>query len=259
MSSLHDRRRLILNHILSNGEATIEELANSFNISTMTVYRDAAELEESGLVVRRKGVIRAANSSLTESAAAIRIVKHKPTKQALCSLAAEYIKPGMSVCFDDSTTNLQIIPYLEGREPCTVITNAEFIASAVRKVPSVTLILTGGVYVEWAEAYVGLVAEGALQALRPDACLMSATAVDNSYCYHPEERFASIKRQMMNASTYNILLVDSSKYSRTALYRVSELSDFDVIIVDDSMPQQFVDHVRDSGTDVHIATADRVS
>ena len=66
MGTLHDRQRLVLDYVVSHGEATIEELASKFEISTMTVYRDTAELEESGLLIRRKGVVRAASSSLTE-------------------------------------------------------------------------------------------------------------------------------------------------------------------------------------------------
>ncbi|WP_297742129.1 DeoR/GlpR family DNA-binding transcription regulator [uncultured Tessaracoccus sp.] len=253
MGTLHDRQRLVLDYVVSHGEATIEELASKFDISTMTVYRDTAELEESGLLIRRKGVVRAASSSLTESAAAIRIAKNRSTKDAICLLASEYIRPGMSVCFDDSTTNIQLLPHLQGKEPCTVITNAEFVASTVRKTHSLSLILTGGTFISWAEAYTGILAERALEDLRPDICFMSATAIDNSFCYHPEQSFASIKRQMMDVSTKNILLVDSSKYARTALYRVCAVSDFDVIIVDDAMPTAFTDHVLESGAEVRIA------
>lgn len=253
MNSMHDRRRLILDHVLSTGEATIEELSKKFDISTMTVYRDTAELEEAGLLTRKKGIIRAASSSLSESAATIRVAKNLTAKQALCAIASEYIHPGMSVCFDDSTTNMHLIPYLQGKEPCTVITNAEFLAATVRAAPSLNLILTGGTFVSWAEAYIGIVAEAALQNVRPDVCIMSATALDTSSCYHPEEGFASIKQQMMAVSSKNILLVDSSKFQRTALFRVCDIADFDVIITDGQMPSEFLGSARDSGAEVRVA------
>ncbi|NPA32821.1 MAG: HTH domain-containing protein [Aquificae bacterium] len=52
-----ERRRKIL-ELLRERERTPKELADYFNVSLMTVYRDIKELEKEGLVERKHGTIR---------------------------------------------------------------------------------------------------------------------------------------------------------------------------------------------------------
>ena len=247
MLPLAARRQQIVATLVKFGEATVEDLAKDLDVSTMTIYRDVAELEASGLVTRRRGMIRAADSSLVESAAAIRIPSNTEAKTSLAKAVASYLRPGLSICLDDSTTNLAVLPYLEELQPATVITNAEFIAKEVRAQRDTQLILTGGTYETWADAYTGLIAQSSLASVRADICVMSATAVDLDHHYHPSQAMAQVKRAMLESSRFCILAIDSSKLERSGLFKVGDLTDFDVIVADARLPKEYTDALIDAG------------
>lgn len=253
MSTPEQRRRNIVEYVVHHGETSVEDLAAELDVSSMTVYRDVAQLERQGLVLRRKGEVRAADSSLSESAASIRKSKNQNVKLDLAAVAQTFIHPGMSICLDDSTTNLSVLAGVQDFLPCTIITNAQFIANEVRSVKDLSLILVGGLYESWADAYTGLVTETALSSLRADLCIMSATSVSTDACFHPSQEFARVKQRMLSISQRKLLLVDSSKFARSALYRVGPISDFDLVIVDSSMPAEFCEAVVDAGCELIVA------
>ncbi|WP_394262534.1 DeoR/GlpR family DNA-binding transcription regulator [Trueperella sp.] len=250
MASPSARRQQIVATLVKFGETTVEDLAKELDVSSMTIYRDVAELEASSLVTRRRGMIRATDSSLVESAAAIRIASNSEVKDSLAEAVAGYLRPGLSICLDDSTTNLALLSYLEDLQPATVITNAEFIAKEVRAQHETNLILTGGTYETWADAYTGLVAELGLASVRADVCVMSATAVDLKHHFHPSQAMARVKRAMLASSRFCILAIDASKLERSGLFKVGDLSDFDVIVVDSRLPDDFVSQLEEDGRTV---------
>lgn len=248
-----ERRRAILSHLLTHGNASVEDLAKLLSVSQMTVYRDVAELESLQLVQRRHGTISAAESSLTVSSARLRGEANQAKKKLLALAALAHMKRGMSLLVDDSTSAVPLVENLQQVAPITVVTNAEFIAKRVRSQENTRLILVGGEYEPWADAYFGALSLHMLSQVRADLCVMSATALTPTYMYHPNERVAQLKRQMLDSAKKRILLVDSSKFVRNALYKIGPLTDFDVVITDKDTPKEVVQAITDQDIKVEIA------
>lgn len=251
------RRRKIMDYVVRDGATHVEKLAELLGVSVMTVYRDVAELERSQLVSRRRGEVMAAESSLTEAASRLRMNINEDVKRALAAAAREYVERGQSLMVDDSSTTLPLISDLSGLTPITVITNAEFVAKRIREQDGVRLLLIGGEYESWADSYFGNLAEAAISQLQVDVCMMSTTAVTSTHCYHPNENVARVKRAMLAASRKKILLVDSSKFNRSALYKVSPVTSFDVVITDSKTPVNVVEELRDQGLEVRVVEVNR--
>lgn len=246
------RRRAIMDHIVQVGAASVDELAKLLGVSTMTIYRDTAELEQAELLSRKRGIISAAESSLTEASSHLRMSVNAEIKQKLAQKAAEYLRRGQSLMFDDSSSTLPLIPMLTNYRPITLITNAEFVANRARHLDGVKLLLTGGEYESWADAYFGDLAEITISRLRIDTCIMSSTALTATHCYHPNERVARLKRQMLEVSREKILLVDSSKFSKSALHQVCANRDFDLVITDSHVPEEALEALEADGVQVEI-------
>lgn len=246
------RRRKILSVVTAEGSCHVENLAQMLGVSTMTVYRDVADLEHLQLVKLKRGEVLAAESSLSEAAAQVRLGANGDLKQRLSARARQYLRRGQSIMVDDSSSTVPLISDLADLCPITVATNAEFVAEKLRLQEGVRLLLLGGEYESWADAYFGELTEAAIARLRVDWLIMSASAVTGEYCYHPQENVARTKRHMIAAARGRILVADASKFSRSALYQVGPLTDFDIVITDAGTPPEAVTALREQGLHVDI-------
>jgi len=66
-----DREKQILDLIKKKGNVSIQELAGTLSVSTMTIHRDLNRLEEKGLVRKRHGSASLAGNELGEGACAM--------------------------------------------------------------------------------------------------------------------------------------------------------------------------------------------
>lgn len=246
------RRRAIMDHVVRVGATSVDDLAQMLAVSAMTVYRDVAELERSELIHRKRGEITAAESSLTESSSRLRMSMNEEVKTALALAARAYLQRGQSVMVDDSSSTIPLVNSLPQFAPITLVTNAEFVAQQVRNQPDVRLLLIGGEYEAWADAYFGELAEAAISRLSVDVCMMSATALTPRYCFHPNENVARVKRAMLAVSRRKILLVDSTKFTKSALYQVGPTTDFDTVITDSNTPRTTIHELEEQGLTVEI-------
>lgn len=196
------------------------------------MYRDIAELEANGTVSRERGIVSAAASTLTEASAQLRVQSQLDSKRRIAEAALDLVTPGMSLLLDDSTTNLHLFPHLAKKSPLTVITNARFIEEHVIRSGHLQLLSCGGDYYSWADAYFGPVTDATVAALNPDWVMMSTSAVSGGECFHPNSTVARTKRAMIESGRNLALLVDHTKFTRTALHKFAILDDFDVIIAD---------------------------
>lgn len=57
MMDIVDRKTKIIKILQEKGEATVKELANVFDVSEMTIYRDIKELEKEGHIKRKHGSV----------------------------------------------------------------------------------------------------------------------------------------------------------------------------------------------------------
>ena len=246
------RLRELVALTVAEGTIAVDVLAERLGVSTMTVYRDVAELESDGLVLRTRGTVSAAPSTLVESSSRLRLASNTQIKARLARGALAYIHRGNSVILDDSSTGLSLFPALFDLSPLTLITNARFIADRAVEDQRIHLVSTGGDYAGWADAYLGPLTSRMLSELRADVCVMSAAAIHDGSCFHPDALVAQTKRAMLRAARTRVLMVDHTKFTRSALHRVGPITDFTVVITDSGTSPQDVLAIRDLGVEVII-------
>lgn len=249
----HRRRRRLADLVVERGSVQVEDLVVELGVSTMTVYRDLAELEQHGVLSRSRGTVTPVVTSIIETSAAYRLGSQADVKGALGRAAAALVPPDSVLMLDDSTTGLHVLRALSRTAGLTVVTHCQFIASAAQEMDGVTLHLVGGRWTPWAQAYHGPSAVAALAELSADCYVMSATSVHDDAMHHPDGDVAEIKRTMLRRAVRKILVVDSTKFSRRALHRVADLTEVDDVVVDRHLPEDRVQHLRDLGLDVHVA------
>jgi len=248
-----DRRDDIIEFLIDKGSATVEELADKFSVSKMTIHRDLDFLEDDGLLRKMRGGATIEASGQFESDFRYRVRIATDEKREIAERAAQFVEPGTSVMIDDGSTSLYLIPYLLKKTPLTVITNNLGIIEQLSGKPGITLIALGGSYAKKFNGFFGVLTHNALSTLRAEVALLSTSAITHATAFHQDQEILAVKRQMIESSSSAYLMVDHQKFGKTALHVFSHLSEFDGIIVSPRLPKDTVRDLRQEGVRLHFS------
>jgi DeoR/GlpR family transcriptional regulator of sugar metabolism len=247
------RQRAITEVVMAEGAVRIEQLAERFDISLMTVHRDLDELETRGLLRKSRGVATALSTALVESSDVYRSNRQVAEKESLAIAALEFIEPGQAIFLDDSTTVLQLAKHLSARAPLTVITNVLTLMNELTGTRGISLLALGGDYYNWCSAFMGRMTIDAISKLRADTFIMSTSAITDDVCFHQTLETVDTKRAMFDAAATRILLVDHTKFEKRALHALAELTEYDIVIVDHLTSPEHITRMRAKGIRVVVA------
>ncbi|MCX4781971.1 DeoR/GlpR family DNA-binding transcription regulator [Streptomyces sp. NBC_01264] len=244
------RRRHIRDSLATDGFLRASDLADEYGVSLMTIHRDLDFLQSQGWLRKVRGGATGLHSTQFHGSVDTRMSTMSQTKKQLARTAASLVAPGQTVLLDDSTTCLPLTREFAARTPITVITNSLPAITALAKERGVSLISLGGSYFPAYDAFMGLLTADCVAALRADVLFMSTTAVTRGRCYHTSPETVQVKRAMMAASARTVLLADHTKFTRDGMYALTSLRDFDLLVVDDGLPEREVRAIRGMGTEV---------
>lgn len=250
VSPKQDRQDRLATLIFSRGTVRVEELQDEMGVSAMTLYRDLAELEARRVITRSRGEVTAAASSLSETSFAFRLGQEASAKKLLAPLAADLVSRGDSLFIDDSTTAHFTLEEALPKGSITVVTNCQGPASLVMERPDAELIMVGGRFLRQLQAFYGPSAASALASVRVDIAFLGAAAIQGGIVFHPYEDVATFKRFAQTRARTSVLVVTASKFNRSALYEVSPLAGFDVIITDQPADDPQLAAAAEAGTKV---------
>lgn len=234
------------------GEVRIGDLTERFDVSLMTMHRDLDDLSERRLLRKFRGRVAAYPALTMETAKRFREDLHLPQKEALCALAFGEISAGQTVFLDDSTTLFPLARSLGLVEGLVVFTNSLEITRLVGEEQRNEVILLGGRYTEF-DSCIGPDVLATLRRIRADVALVSAAAIAEGKLYHPVREYAALKETALAAAHRNVLLADGSKFGKTATYAYGDVGEYDLVIVDDGVPEEELEAVRASGTRLALA------
>ena len=254
-SSQSERQALITELVLKHTTVNIQELAEMFQVSAMTIHRDLDELEQQGILRKVRGGATAQPTYLFESHLNYRMNAALEAKDAIANAALAYVEPGEAIILDDSTTILTLAQKLVDISHLTVITNFFSNIEVLRVNRQINLICLGGDYMYRYNAVVGDLCENMIRSLRGNTLFMSFSAVNEGYTFHQEEMIVRVKRAMIESASRRIMLVDHTKLGKLALRQVVPVSVFDLVIVDPLADPVQVDKIRELGVEVEVAVS----
>lgn len=229
---MSSREALILQLVNSSGKVNVNDLAQQFGVSVETIRRDLTALGKKGLIHRVHGGAVSHKAKDIGSSFQSRQRFNGDKKHLIAASAIEYVFEGAVIGLDASSTSwhfAQMTPDI----PCTVVTNSMHNITALVNKPNIKTIATGGVYSVKYDAFYGPLSEQLLQRLHIDIGIFSCTGIDSSGgVWESNELNASIKRKLMDACDKKFLLLDSSKFERRNLIRLTDLSQIDILFTD---------------------------
>lgn len=249
MKKKFDRSKSLIEYLLAKGSVRIDELADHFEVSRMTIHRDVSDLVERGIVRRDHGVVTMQASVYYESNYWYRSTLNKIAKQALAHAAAEIVNQYNTIILDDSTTSLELLSFLELDATKTIVSNSAA-ALPIIESSNASFLQLGGSYNRIYNSYLGILCEATLRTITADVAYISSSSLDDDSLYHQDESVIRVKREMIRSSRIKILAVDETKFSQQALYRICPLTDFDHIFCYVQQKAEVVQRMADRGLPV---------
>ncbi|WP_086563967.1 DeoR/GlpR family DNA-binding transcription regulator [Streptomyces africanus] len=244
-AAVEERRQAVLRYVADHGETRIDDLARHFDVSLMTMHRDLDDLAGRHLLSKERGRAVAFPALTMETATRFRENSALEAKNALCAAAADRIRPGSTLLMDDSTTLFPLVPRLAELDQLHVVTNSVGLAQRLGSAPTVHVTLLGGHYRGDFNSCTGPAVTRALSRLRADLALMSATAVLEGRLFHPLNDYVEVKLAMLASAEQALLLVDHSKFGKTATYAYGTAADYHTVITDTGTPEPELAAIRD--------------
>lgn len=226
------RRSQIKQFLDTNGKADIDQLAESLDVSHMTIRRDLTQLEAENQVIRTHGGAILQKSLIKETPYARKEVEELQAKKAIAQEAVALIEKNATILIDSGTTTLELVRLLKDRDDLTVITNDIKIASELISAKPKCIVTGGEVQPEVGTLY-GAHAQELLRTIHVDLFILGAHAVDkNAGVTAPTLEKARIKQLMMEAAEKTWLISDSRKFNEKAFAHVCDLGLLEGIITD---------------------------
>jgi DeoR family transcriptional regulator, aga operon transcriptional repressor len=251
---VEERRRRILELLDKQERATVEELSDRFDVSSVTIRGDLDVLADAGAIVRSHG---GALKRLDHEDAPIAVKEtlHHAEKVRIGHAAARLIREGETIILDSGTTTAEIARQLKflKLKSLTVITNALNIAVELANLPHIRVIVVGGILRQMSYSTVGPQAEQILRALNADRLFLGVDGLDPEIgLTTPDVLEAQLNGLMIRVSREVTAVADSSKFHRRSLSVIADLSDVHRIITDDGADPKMVAGLRARNIEVMV-------
>ncbi len=251
-----ERQEAITSLVMSKGRASVAELAQTYDVTTETVRRDLAALDRAGLLRRvHGGAVPARALHVVEPGVMEREATRADYKDAIARAALDYLPvDGGSVLFDAGTTTGRIAALLPSDRELVAVTNSVPIAARLAAMPSVSLQLLGGRVRGLTQAAVGEPALRLLDTMRVDVAFIGTNAISVEHGLStPDSEEAAVKRAMVRAAGFVVVVADSSKVGREDLMSFAPVDRVDVLITDAEITDADRGRLTDSGVEVVVA------
>jgi DeoR family transcriptional regulator of aga operon len=217
-------------------------------------------LARTGGVRRVRGGVMRVVEAVPEVVYEARAASYLPEKRAIGEAAAAMLSPGDSVILDVGTTAMAIAHAIADRPDLsnlTVFTPGLNIALALeRAIPRIEVVVTGGTLRPQQHSLVGPVSTLILDQIRAAYGFIGCNGVDPLLGIMglslPD---AALKQAILRASRVSVIVTDASKFSQTALVRVCNFEEIDLIMTAGKPDPVSVAAVRDAGVEVRILGA----
>lgn len=234
--ALTERQNEILKRLKDKKSASVSVLAKDLYVSEATIRRDLAEMKSMGLIERSHGGALLPDNA-EEISIFFRMEKNASEKERAATKALPHIPPFKSVFIDSSSTALALAERIDLSYK-TVVTNNLQTAIQLSKKPNINLILLGGSVHFNTNSATGSWTARQLADFKLDLMISSCAAIIGSEVFERSLEQKEIKRAAFLRCQKRILLIDHTKFEAVGTYRLSALSDYDLIATDTAPPYE---------------------
>ncbi len=253
VSNLPGRQKQILELIRSQGYVATEQLVRQFGVTPQTIRRDINTLCDLDLIERFHGgagrIGNAYNQPYQD-----RLQVGMDGKRKIARMVAKRIPDGASLFLNIGTTTEALAAELVGRTDLRIVTNNINIANMMRESDGSDVMIAGGFVRPSDGGIVGEATTEFLNQFRLDIGVIGISGIDEDGSLldfdYQEIRAA---QAIIRNSREVFLVADHAKFGRRAMVRLGQYCDIDHLFTDQMPPDAFMQAIRDSEMELHVA------
>ncbi len=217
--------------LLEEKSVRVDELAELFGVTPMTIRRDLDKLVAENPQIRRcRGGAVLVTDIHTEETYPAKLVLNLEEKQDIARRAFTLLRPGQLIYLDAGTTCFEVARLLM-QQPIdlAVVTNDLHTAGLLTESGYHVLVI-GGRVEKGTGCLIGDLAENALKGFCFDLAFLGATAVNENFeVLTPTPEKVALKKLILARASRSYLLTDHTKFFHHSHYVIYSLEDFDGI------------------------------
>ena len=253
-----ERRNAILSIIDQYGDVSLSFLCDLFpDVSSMTIRRDLIYLEERGLVVRTQGGVMSIKKlsngnvmspSNDENEYNFRAQQNVHAKQLIAQKALQFIKKNSSIFFDAGSTMMALAKILPN-DYMNVISTGINVSQELVAHSNINVIIPGGTVNRATLSVSGTDSLAYIDKVNIECAFISASAFSLDSGFSVSNMYeAELKKKVISKAKQTIVLLDSSKISKTLLFTFADLNSVDVLVTDDEVSDSLMRAAKEANT-----------
>ena len=230
------RRHTIMQLLQEQGEVSVEQLVQLFDISEVTIRKDLSALETNGFLLRKYGGAILMPKEIIDENENDELTKRK---FVIAKAAAERIRDHNRIIVDSGSTTATLIKQLNLKQGLVVMTNSLSVATELRALENEpTLLMTGGTWDTRSESFQGKVAEQVLRSYEFDQLFIGADGIDLARGSTTFNELVGLSQVMAEVSREVVVMVESQKIGRKMPNLELTWQQIDVLITDTGLSEQ---------------------
>lgn len=244
------RQRKILDILEDTGRVSVSDLTEEFDVASETIRRDLDHLAELSLLLRVHGGAIAQRTGVVEPDLPTKLHTNVPAKRGIAQAVASVLtrNPRASLLLDAGSTTGELIPLLHESEAPIITNGLDVAQSAVER--GLTVQFLPGRVRGTTRAAVGASTVATLASLHPDIAVLGCNGMSEAGFTTPDPEEAAVKRAMVQAASYRIVVADSSKAGVTTLVAFAGLEDIDLLVTDSGLSDTWAKSFESNGIEV---------
>ncbi|HYW57076.1 MAG TPA: DeoR/GlpR family DNA-binding transcription regulator [Polaromonas sp.] len=248
------RQLKLLDVVRERGSVTVEQLADTLDVTLQTVRRDVQRLADEGLLARFHGGVRVPTSTTENLAHQQRESLNADGKARIARAVANEVPDNCSLILNIGTTTEAIAKALLQHKGLRVITNNLNVAAILSSNSDCEVIVAGGVVRARDRGIVGEAAVDFIKQFRVDIALIGISGIEADGSLRDfDYREVKVAQTIIEHAREVWLAADSSKFNRPAMVELATLSQIDRLFTDQPPPEPFPDLLIEAGVSCHVA------
>lgn len=254
MEGINQRQKKIIELVNEKDFVLVKDLADSFNVSLVTIRKDLTFLEEKKHLYRIHGGASKRERYVFEKPVVEKELIQTQEKKEIAKKAASLVKENDFVLLASGTSIYYLAQELKAFNKLTVCTPSLGVSMALSDNQMINVIQLGGELRKSSRSVVGSTTEEYTKQFSSHLLFLGVDGIDLNFGISTSNAAeARLNQVMIEQSDKVVVLADSTKINKRGFGKITGIENIDILITNQPVDEVFLKEVEDLGIEVIIA------